>query len=118
MTRTYWLSFCDGSLPKGSQFLGALVVDVTEADREAASEVLRVRFPNHDTDAGPWIAAATRKAHETEVNPGGEVMSVRMDELPHFAFISPLYPRLTLLSRPDIDAIDDQIDALAEMSES
>lgn len=45
----YWLSFADASLPKGSQFLGAVIV-------EAAS-----------------LIAAVQEAHRLGINPGGEV---------------------------------------------
>lgn len=100
MVRTYWLSFTDSDRPKGRQFLGVLVVDVTEAD---AAEALALRPTMHDQNEGPWIAAALRAAWKAGVNPGGEASSVRIDDEPAYAA---RYPRLTLLSRADIDALD------------
>ncbi len=104
-TRTYWLSFCDGDRPKGQQFLGALVVDVTDAEAEAARIEIDQRFPQHAPEA-EWIAAAARKAWQHGCNPGGEIATVRIDDAEHFATMSPRYPRLHLLSRADVAAID------------
>jgi len=101
--RTYWLSFCDSDRPTGQQFLGAVVVDVTEADAQLALQL----FPTmHDQQEGPWIAAAVRACWKARVNPGGEVASLRVDDAPEFARRSPHYPRLQLLSRADVDALD------------
>ena len=52
VNKVLWLSFCDGSLPKGSQFLG---VFITEADN---------------------VMEAAQKAWQLGVNPGGEIQSV------------------------------------------
>ena len=104
-TRTYWLSFCDGNLPQGQQFLGAVVVDV---DRAAADEALAARPAMGDPVEGPWLVAAIRAAWQAGVNPGGEVASVRIDGNPQAA----LYPRLTLLSRSDIEALEPTVPGL------
>lgn len=53
----WWLSFADGSLPEGSQFLGAAVVG--PADN---------------------IVGAIRLAHEKKCNPGGEVLAVQLPD--------------------------------------
>lgn len=45
----YWLSFADPTLPKGSQFLGAVIVEATS------------------------LIAAVQEAHRRGINPGGEV---------------------------------------------
>jgi hypothetical protein len=52
VNKVLWLSFCDGSLPKGSQFLG---VFITEADS---------------------VMQAAKKAWDLNMNPGGEIQSV------------------------------------------
>lgn len=81
--KTFWLSFCDSSRPKGDQFLGVAVVDVNEEDAAEALMDLLVRFPLAQEGA-EWIAAAVRKAHETGCNPGGAVASLEMPpEWPH-----------------------------------
>ena len=103
--KVFWLSFCDSDRPKGQQFLGAAVIDVTaeEAD-EAAIEVM-LRFPFAQPDA-EWIAAAIKKAHRLGCNPGGEVATM---ELP------PDHPNLSrytlgvLMDRATIERIDRDI---------
>ena len=47
--KTWWLSFADGTLPTGQQFLGACIVDATD------------------------LASAVSISHRVGVNPGGEV---------------------------------------------
>ncbi len=107
--RTYWLSFADGDRPRGQQFLGVAVVDVTEADCDRAVPfVVRRRPPGSPPpeDEVLWVGAAITKAHETGCNPGGEVGSLRIDDHPDFAVRGPRYPRFQLLSRADLDALD------------
>ena len=48
----WWLSFCDGNLPEGRQFLGCAIVP------------------------GTCIATAAISAHALGCNPGGEVLGV------------------------------------------
>lgn len=82
--KTFWLSFCDGNRPKGQQFLGVAVIDVTDDEAHEAFEDLLDRFPNAQ-DGAEWIAAAARKAHRLGCNPGGEVASIEMPrEWPDF----------------------------------
>jgi hypothetical protein len=50
----YWLSFCDGDLPKGQQFLGVAIVRGSNLE-EAVSEAWRLG-----------------------INPGGEVLSMEI----------------------------------------
>lgn len=75
MTR-FWLSFADSERPKGTQFLGVVIVD-----------------------AGSFIEAV-RLTHVLGLNPGGEV---RGTELPDDA--PPVAPRnmRRLLSREEIE---------------
>lgn len=77
-TKTFWLSFCDGSRPKGQQFLGVSVVDVTE--EEAVDAALERPYGDR------WVVAACKKAWAMECNPGGSMMSAEMtsdlDKLP------------------------------------
>lgn len=81
----FWLSFADGTRPKGQQFLGACMVEVK-------------RFPDHRDS----LKAALRKAHVLGINPGGEVQSV---ELPDVAPIHESWFDV-LLDRPTIEKHD------------
>ena len=53
--RSWWLSFCDGSLPEGAQFLGACIVRAVT------------------------MKGAIRAAWDNNCNPGGEVMGRAID---------------------------------------
>lgn len=72
--RTFWLSFCDGDRPKGDQFLGVCIVDVTGTEANEAQLDVLLRFPNARKGA-EWLAAASRKCHRLGINPGGEMAS-------------------------------------------
>ena len=85
--KRFWLSFCDGDMPPGQQFLGACVVEVEEAET-----------PKHT------LSRALRKAYHVGANPGGEVLSLEIDD-------SAPYPLNRLLSQAEIDAIDRAADA-------
>lgn len=66
----YYLSFADGTLPKGTQFLGAAFVEISgESDSRDVIVALA-----HPEDLN--LALAVSKAHRLGINPGGEVMSV------------------------------------------
>lgn len=110
MTQTYWLSFCDPEKPEGAQFLGAVVIDVDEADvaRSAgATNAIRQQHQLPPVDADTlWMAAAVWNSHRLHCNPGGEVATMRLDDVPGFASKSASYPRGQLLSRADVQAID------------
>ncbi len=80
-----WLSFCNAERPKGTQFLGACLVDV---DTDPA-------------DVRGSVKAAIDRAWMLGLNPGGEVMTY--GPIPEEA-IPAGFPRLTLMSRADIDA--------------
>ncbi len=93
--RTYWLSFADDD-----GFRGALVVDVPEHETVAAW----LAHPDMaDPDNGPWIAAACRLAHRAQVNPGGEVLAIRIDDHPAEAVKELALPRLQLLSKAELE---------------
>ena len=81
-TRRFWLSFADDSKPRGQQFLGVCVVEVTF--EEAASLLPRIdrEFPNHQEGA-EWISAAVDKAWRLKCNPGGEVASLDITNAPN-----------------------------------
>ncbi len=104
MTKTYWLSFCDGERPTGQQFLGVAIVDVTDADVDAIREELRAKFPKAK-DGAEWLAAASRKAWALGCNPGGEMLSHEMPaealELPQMLAT----PRGVLLDKPTLAAL-------------
>ncbi len=96
--RTYWLSFCDATRATGEQFLGVVVVDVHSAEARFAL----MKHPGmRDKDEGPWIGAATTRAWDAGVNPGGEIAAVRVDDKIHPDEIERL-PRLTLLDKPTL----------------
>lgn len=101
--RTVWLSFCDSSLPKGSQFLGVAIVDVTDEDiREAAWEVALL-FPQA-SDGSDVIAAAVKKAHATGCNPGGEVQLADITDTADPVILARA-PRHQLLSKAELAAL-------------
>jgi hypothetical protein len=98
-TRTLWLSFADPARPTGEQFLGVVVVDVSEDDAARALALKPDMEPTH----GPWIAAALRAAWAEHVNPGGEVQSADVTGGPPDLLAK--IPRLTLLSKADLEAL-------------
>lgn len=93
MTRTFWLSFADENRPSGDQFLGVAVVDVTDAEIEAARPFL----PPTARVGAEFIMAAIRKAHALGCNPGGQV---RLTEVPVIMMAET--PRGVLLSRAQL----------------
>lgn len=101
-SKVFWLSFCDAERPKGQQFLGACVVEVTAAEADDAALVVAVQFPFAEPDA-EWIAAAMSKAHRLGCNPGGEVATV---ELPNDHPNLSRYTFGVLMDRPTIEALD------------
>lgn len=102
--QTWWLSFCDGDRPQGEQFLGVAIVDVTQAEADAAKVEIDLRFPQHQPGA-EWIAAASRKAWAMGCNPGGQVRSMRIDDAPRFPDMNAACPRNQLLSHADLTAL-------------
>ena len=99
MTRSYWLSFCDNDRPEGERFLGVAIVDVTDADAAAAKAIIDQRFPHHAPDA-EWIAAASRKAWQEGCNPGGEMATMEITDLPVPEGVE--CPRNRLLTRDEL----------------
>ncbi len=108
MTRkVFWLSFCDGKRPKGQQFLGACVIEVTAEEAFEAAIEVALRFPLAQEGA-EWIAAATKKAWALGCNPGGEIATAEMP---------PDHPNLSryqfgvLMDRATIEGIDRAVEA-------
>ena len=101
-SKVFWLSFYDADRPKGEQFLGACVVDVTAEEADAAALEVALKFPFAQPDS-EWIAAATMKAHRLGCNPGGEVATME---------VSPDNPNLSrytfgvLMDRATVERID------------
>lgn len=54
----FYLSFADGRLPKGEQWLGASIVE------------------------GSSVSAAIQQARRLGINPGGEVLPIKIEHLP------------------------------------
>jgi hypothetical protein len=123
MTQTWWLSFSDPDRPTGQQFLGAVVIDVDAADvaqAEPTATALRAAhgLPPLTDPADRYLAGAIGKTHRLGCNPGGEVASMRIDDVPDFATHGSRYPRGQVLSRVDIDAIDAAIAAATSSASS
>lgn len=99
--KIFWLSFCDSDRPKGDQFLGACILEVTKDEALAMLPEMFIRFPMAQP-GGEWIAAASRKAHQLGCNPGGEMASAEVDpDAPELA----LYPLGKLMSKTELQAI-------------
>lgn len=83
--RHYWLSFCDGDLPKGHQFLGVVLIDHADS-----------------------LEDAVRQACRSGSNPGGEVAAMDWgpSEAPEDAQRAfDVAPKLQLLSMKDLSAL-------------
>lgn len=104
--KVFWLSFCDSERPKGQQFLGACLIDVTAAEADDAAIDVLLRFPLAQPDA-EWLAAAIKKSHALGCNPGGEVASAEFTECPHLS----RYRCGVLMDRATIERIDAEIAA-------
>lgn len=111
--RTYWMSFTDPERPKGTQFLGVIVVDVT---REQAQDALMFH-PMVVTEKQAWIGACLTATHTAGVNPGGQVAFNRLDEHPLFDVAGPLYPRLQLLTREQVNMLGEKVDEALDRQE-
>jgi len=86
----FWLSFCDPERPKGTQFLGASLVEADDLEQ------------------------AIRTAHRVGANPGGEVMSM---EVPQRTW-GGCRPHLNrLMQREELEKIFGPAVDLDEMSE-
>jgi len=105
VTKTFWLSFCDAERPKGRQFLGVAVVDVTDEDAANALIDVVLKFP-FAQEGAEWISAASQKAWQMGCNPSGEMASF---EMPHDDERTFMYPRNTLLQKSDIDALEPDV---------
>lgn len=101
--KTLWLSFADGTKPKGSQFLGVAVVEVSDAEATAALVQVRINFPRAKPGA-EWVAAASRKAWMRGCNPGGQVLSVELSP-EHADGI----PRNRLLTREELEHFGERL---------
>lgn len=77
----WWLSFADASLPKGEQFLGAVIIDGV-AD----------------------MITAIRAAHAAGINPGGDVVAQMLPE--HASQIVRDDETFKLLDKPTALALD------------
>jgi hypothetical protein len=100
--KVFWLSFCDGDKPKGQQFLGACLVEVTDVEATASLAVITEVFPRAKPGA-EWVAAASRKAHRLKCNPGGEMLSFEIPlDHPNIAH----FPFGVLMDRPTIARLD------------
>lgn len=79
MSETYWwLSFADGDLPEGQQFLGVVIA------------------------SGPTFEEVVTKTHQMGINPGGEIQAV---EIPA-GHVPPNEFHDRLLSRAELEEAD------------
>lgn len=104
-SKVFWLSFCDAERPKGQQFLGACLVEVTAEDADAMAVEVAMRFPFAQPGA-EWIGAAARKAHRLGCNPGGEVASVEVTDHPNLS----RYTFGVLMDRATVEQIDRELE--------
>lgn len=81
--KTWWLSFCDPSLPKGSKFLGACIV------------------------MGDGMTSAIRNAYKIGCNPGGEVLGTPVED-DIAPFIDAKWRR-RLLTKAECTTLDEEI---------
>lgn len=98
--RTFYLSFCDHERPRGEQFLGACLVDVTEDDARAARTVIALQFPEA-RDGAEWLAAASRQAWLVGCNPGGQILAADVTD----SVEKDRYPRNKLMSRAELEQL-------------
>lgn len=103
-SRLYWVSFV-GDKDGREQNLGVSIVRVTGQDVQDIAFELLLRFPNHDPEHGPWLAAVTRKAHKLGINPGGQVAAWRIDNIPKPADMPDL-PEDVMLTPEQLAAFD------------
>jgi hypothetical protein len=99
--KTFWLSFADSHRPKGQQFLGVAVIDVSDDAAAAAKVQLELLFPKAQPDA-EWILAATLLAWEHDCNPGGEVGAIDITDDPEVVAV----PRNRLLSKEELTTLE------------
>lgn len=109
MTQTWWLSFCDTAKPEGQQFLGVVIVDVDERDKALGEMGATAIRASHGlpplTDAhDQWFAAAVSKTHRLKVNPGGECIGHRVDEIAPPDELAKV-PRDRVLQKPELTAL-------------
>jgi hypothetical protein len=75
-----WMSFCDPARPKGSKFLGALLIEAADSDD------------------------ALMRSHLLGLNPGGEVVSFEVPQ----EYVARIEPAMTyrLLSRAECETFE------------
>ena len=71
---TWYFSFADSDLPKGTQFLGACIVRLNEDEAWAIPEFAQGKGADD-------LARAITKTHVLGINPGGGVQSVRLPDV-------------------------------------
>lgn len=81
MSDWFYLSFADGSLPKGQQFLGGCYVKVPEDPATLLLADLKARELRGSLDEpvereAVLLAAAISESQRLGINPGGEVQSI------------------------------------------
>jgi hypothetical protein len=87
-----WMSFCDGTRPKGEHFLGACIVEIAETGD-----------PRTDS------RAAITRAWEMGCNPGGEVMPATLTEAVSLR-VGPKWKN-RLLTRTECEEFDREMSA-------
>ncbi len=78
----WWLSFCDQELPRGEQFLGALLIEAN------------------------GMEDAMLRSHALGLNPGGEILGFQVPEEYEYRIDKSVTYRL--LSRAECDAFEDE----------
>lgn len=116
----YWLSFADPKLPEGRQFLGAVIVQATEAGLVAADLKKQMIFggpfeTSLDEGDERAFAGALETARLMGLNPGGECQGMAW---PEGAPEPPAQFTNRLLSREDCAAFDRAMEALPPPTET
>lgn len=109
MTQTWWLSFCDPDKPEGQQFLGVVIVDVNERDKtlgEFGAAAIRAShgLPPLTDPTDQWMSAAIAKSHRLRINPGGECVGHRVDDIAPPEELARC-PRDRVLQKPELAAL-------------
>lgn len=103
-----WLSFTDGSRPKGTQFLGLAIVECLPefSDRIMATLTQVERghpSPGSFDDTDLDMYRAMQRVNELGINPGGGVQGIVIPD----EFIPPMeYRNRLLTSEEDLNAVE------------
>jgi hypothetical protein len=108
VTDWFYLSFADGNLPKGQQFLGGCYVRAPDSPMElmiAEEKAIKLRRGPVEPDV-ILLAAAVGESHRLGINPGGSVQSMGPISQEDMDENVPAADRERLLSREELERDD------------